>query len=150
MKTVNVSFLRLMATVTVLFICYLIANAGPGSINADIAYADPSGGGPTVLSVAKIIHNASTVEALAQELDQVLAAYAVEREEISRNDLWKKAQDILAELIKQANNVESEISIMSNKQLDKVYARKLDRVLSIVIQLRATYENKMQTAGKSG
>lgn len=113
-------------------------------------YADPSGGGSTAVSVAEAVHAAAQVASLAQEFDQVMADYESEPSEDMRGELLKKARNILAQLIAQANNVESEISIMLKKKLDKVYAQKLDRVLSSVLQMKAAAESKMQRAGQGG
>jgi 2C-methyl-D-erythritol 2,4-cyclodiphosphate synthase len=113
------------------------------------SYADPSGGGATAVSVADAIHSAAEVAALSEEFAKVMDEYASEGSEDIRNELLKKAKNILAKLIEQANNVESEISIISKKKLDRVYSKKLDRVLSSVIQMREAAEKKMQTAGQT-
>jgi hypothetical protein len=112
-------------------------------------YADPSGGGSTAVSVAETIHSAAEVASLSEELNQVMDKYAAEGSEDIRKELLIKAKNILAKLIEQANNVESEISILSKKKLDKVYSKKLDRVLSNVLQMREAAERKIQTAGQT-
>jgi len=113
------------------------------------AYADPSGGGSTAVSVAETIHSAVEVASLSEELNQVMTEYESEGSEDTRNELLKKAKNILAKLVEQANNVESEISIISKKKLDKVYSKKLDRVLSNVLQMREAAKKKMQPAGQT-
>ena len=111
------------------------------------AYADPSGGGSTAVSVADTIHSAVEVTSLSEEFNQVMAEFDAESSGDRRKELLKKAKNILAKLIQQANNVESEISIIAEKKLGKRYSKKLDRVLSRVLQLKEAAERKMQTAG---
>lgn len=113
------------------------------------AYADPSGGGSTAVSVADTIHSAVEVASLFEEFNGVMAEYESEGSGDRRKELLKKAKNILAKLIEQANNVESEISIIAKKKLDKAYSKKLDRVLSRVVQMREAAERKMQTAGRT-
>lgn len=113
------------------------------------AYADPSGGGSTVVSVADTIHSAAEVASLLEEFNGAMAEYESEGSESIRKELLKKAKNILAKLIEQANNVESEISIIAKKKLGKLYSKKLDRVLSSVLQMREAAERKMQTAGRA-
>jgi 2C-methyl-D-erythritol 2,4-cyclodiphosphate synthase len=113
------------------------------------AYADPSGGGSTAVSVADTIHSAVEVASLYEAFNKVMAEYESEGSGDRRKELLKKAKNILTKLIEQANNVESEISIMAKKKLDKAYSKKLDRVLSRVVQMREAAERKMQTAGRA-
>ena len=113
------------------------------------AYADPSGGGYAAVSVADAIHSAGEVASLFEEFNGVMAAYESEGSEDIKKELLKKAKDILAKLIEQANNVESEISIMAKKKLNKVYSKKLDRVLSSVLQMKEAAERKMQAVGQA-
>jgi 2C-methyl-D-erythritol 2,4-cyclodiphosphate synthase len=113
------------------------------------AYADPSGGGSTAVSVADTIHSAVEVVSLFEEFNGVMAEYESESSGELRKELLKKAKNILAKLIEQANNVESEISIIAKKKLGKLYSKKLDRVLSSVLQMREAAESKMQTAGQA-
>ena len=110
------------------------------------AYADPSGGGSTVVSVADTIHSAVGVVSLFEEFNGVMAEYESESAGELKKELLKRAKNILAKLIEQANNVESEISIIAKKKLGKLYSKKLDRVLSSVLQMREAAERKMQTA----
>ncbi len=114
------------------------------------AYADPGGGGSTAVSVADAVHAAAQVASLSQEFDQVMADFESATSDDARGELLKKAKNILSQLVAQANNVESEISILLEKKLDEVYARKLDRVLSGVLQMKAAAENKMRRAGQTG
>jgi len=114
------------------------------------AYADPSGGGTTAVSVANTIHSAAQVVSLSKEFDNVMAEYESEGVEDRRNELLNRAKNILNQLIEQANNVESEISIVSKKKLDKVYSKKLDRVLLIVLRMREAADKKMQAADQAG
>lgn len=113
------------------------------------AYADPSGGGSTAVSVADTIHSAAEVASLFEEFNGVMAEYESESAGELRKELLKKAKNILAKLIEQANNVESEISIIAKKKLGKLYSKKLDRVLSSVLQMREAAERKMQTASQA-
>jgi len=113
------------------------------------AYADPSGGGSTAVSVADTIHSAVEVASLYEAFNKVMAEYESEGSGDRRKELLKKAKNILTKLIEQANNVESEISIMAKKKLDKAYSKKLDRVLSRVVQMREAAERKMQTASRA-
>ena len=113
------------------------------------AFADPSGGGSTVVSVADTIHSAVGVASLFEEFNGVMAEYESESSGELRKELLKRAKNILAKLIEQANNVESEISIIAKKKLGKLYSKKLDRVLSSVLQMRETAERKIQTAGQA-
>jgi 2C-methyl-D-erythritol 2,4-cyclodiphosphate synthase len=137
MKINNASLFPFMALLIALIVC------NPN------AYADPSGGGSTAVSVADTIHSAVEVASLFEEFNGVMAEYESEDSEDIRKELLKKAKNILAKLIEQANNVESEISIMAKKKLDELYAKKLDRVLSRVVQMREAAERKMQTAGQA-
>ena len=114
------------------------------------AYADPSGGGSAAVSVAEAIHSAVEVASLSEELNQVMAEYESGGTEDIRKELLRKAKNILAKLIEQANSVESEISIISKKKLDRVYSEKLDRVLSNVLLMREAAEKKMQAARPAG
>jgi 2C-methyl-D-erythritol 2,4-cyclodiphosphate synthase len=113
------------------------------------AYADPSGGGTTAVSVADTVHSAAEVASLSQEFNQVMAEYESESSEDIREGLLKRAKNILAKLIEQANNVESEISIVAKKKLGKLYSKKLDRVLSSVLEMREAAEKKMQVADQA-
>ena len=79
----------------------------------------------------------------------VMAEYESESSGELRKELLKKAKNILIKLIEQANNVESEISIIAKKKLGKLYSKKLDRVLSSVLQMREVAERKMQAAGQA-
>ena len=114
------------------------------------AYAAPSGGGATAVSVAETVHAAAQVASLSEELNQVLAEYQSEISAERRKELLKKAKNLLARLIEQANNVEAEISILSEKKLDTVYAQKLERVLSRVLEMKAAAESKLQGTGQAG
>ncbi len=113
------------------------------------AHADPSGGGSTAVSVADTVHSAAELTSLSEEFNSVMREYESEGSEEIRNELLKRAKNIFAKLIEQANNVESEISIISKKKLGKLYSRKLDRVLSIVLQMKEVAERKMQAAGQA-
>jgi len=112
--------------------------------------ADPSGGGATTVSVANAVHSAAAVASLSDAFNGVMAEYEAEASEERRRELLDKAKNLLIKLIEQANNVESEISIVSKKKLDKVYSKKLDRVLSNVLRMREAAEKKMQAAGPAG
>ena len=114
------------------------------------AYADPSKSGTPVVSVANTIHAAAQVVSLSAEFDRVMAEYDSEYLKDKKEELLNQAKNILSQLIEQANNVESEISILSRKKLDKMYSQKLERVLSNVLRMRQAAEKKMQTADQAG
>jgi hypothetical protein len=114
------------------------------------AYADPSKSGTATVSVANTIHSAAQVVSLSEEFDSVMAEYDSEYLKEKKEELLNRAQNILNKLIEQANNVESEISILSKKKLDKIYSQKLERVLSNVLRMREAAEKKMQTADQAG
>ena len=137
MKINNACTFPLLALFIVLIVC------------SPNAYADPSGGGTTAVSVADTVHSAAGVASLSQEFNQVMAEYESEDSEDIREGLLKRAKNILAKLIEQANNMESEISIIAKKKLGKLYSKKLDRVLSSVLQMREAAEKKMQTADQA-
>ena len=119
------------------------------AFNSDV-YADPSGGGTAAISVANTIHSAAVVVSLSEKFNSVMAEYSSEALKDRKEELLNKAKNILNQLIEQANNVESEISIVSKKNLDKIYSKKLDRVLSKVLQMKEAAEKKMQTSGQAG
>ena len=98
--------------------------------------ADPSGGGSTAVSVADVVHSAAGVETLAKKIDAIMAEYEKEASAGRKKELLNQAKDILTKLDELVNNIESEISILSKKKLDKVYAEKLERILSRITQLR--------------
>ena len=75
--------------------------------------------------------------------------YELAASDQARKALLDRARKILAQLIEQANNVESEISIISKKKLDKIYSEKLDRVLSSVLQMREVAQKRMQAADQA-
>jgi hypothetical protein len=79
-----------------------------------------------------------------------MAEYDSEFLKEKKRELLNRAKNILTQLIEQANNVESEISILSKKKLDKIYSQKLERVLSNVLRIREAAEKKMQTAEQAG
>ena len=135
MKNINACLFYLLALLIALIVC------NPN------AFADPSGGGSTTVSVADTLHSAKEVASLSEEFNQVMAKYESEDSGDIKEELLKKAINILAKLIEQANNVESEISIIAKKKLGKLYSKKLDRVLSNVLKMREAAERKMQTAG---
>ena len=116
-------------------------------LGAPQAFADPSPGGAAAVSVADACHNAASVAALSQELDAVMAQIASATTEGERKKLIEKAKNIFAKLMEQANNVESEISILSKKKLGKQHLAKLSRVLSTVLTLKSLAQNKMQALG---
>jgi hypothetical protein len=113
-------------------------------------YADPSGGGSATVSVANAVHSAAAVTSLSEELSNVMAEYESEESEARKLELLNKAKDLLAKLVEQSNNVESEISILSKKKMDKVYSEKLDRVLSTVLEMRKAAAKKIQAVGPTG
>ena len=113
-------------------------------------HADASGGGSTAVSVSDVVYSAAEVEALAEKFDAIMAEYGKEASTGRKTELLNKAKDLLTKLIEQANNVESEISILSKKKLDKVYAEKLERILSSILQMRETAQKQMLAANQPG
>ena len=120
------------------------------TVYVSYAYADPSGGGTATISVANAVHSAAAVASLSEEFNSVMAEYDSEFLKDKKQELLNRAKNILNQLIEQANNVESEISILSKKKLDKIYSKKLERVLSNVLRMREAAEKKMQTAEQAG
>ena len=114
------------------------------------AYSDPSKSGTPTVSVANTIHSAAQVVSLFKEFNRVMAEYDSEYLEDKKKELLNRAKNILNQLIEQANNVESEISILSKKKLDKIYSKKLERVLANVLRMKEAVEKKMQTAEQTG
>lgn len=110
------------------------------------AYANPSGGGTTAVSVADAVHSAAGVASLSEEFNRIMGDYETEVSKEGKEVLLNRAKAILTQLIEQANNVESEISIISKKKLGKLYSKKLDRVLSSVLQMRKMAKKRMQAA----
>lgn len=113
------------------------------------AYANPSGGGTTAVSVADAVHSAAGVASLSEEFNRIMGDYETEVSKEGKEVLLNRAKAILTQLIEQANNVESEISIISKKKLGKLYSKKLDRVLSSVLQMREMAKKKMQAADRA-
>ena len=114
------------------------------------ACADPSKSGTPAVSVANTIHSAAEVVSLSAEFDRVMAEYDSEYLKERKDELLNQAKNILNQLIEQAHSVESEISILSKKKLDKMYLQKLERVLSNVVRMRQVAEKKMQGAEPAG
>lgn len=114
------------------------------------AYSDPSGGGAEVVSVAEAVHSAGQVAFLFEAYSKVMDDAEVETDKERRSILLERANTILEKLIQQANNVESEIAILTSKKLDKSYMQKLDRVLTNVRKMKTSAEQRMQAATKTG
>jgi len=114
------------------------------------AYAGAAGGGSTAVSVASTVHSAAEVTSLLNQFNELMDQYDKEVLPEKKRALFEKAQNILTELIEQANDVESEISILTKKKLNKVYSDKLDRVLKNVRQMRMMAQKRMKAAVKSG
>lgn len=129
-------------TLPVLFICIITWSP---NVNAD-----PSGGGSAAVSVADIVHSAADVASLSNRFDSIIAESEKVDSPGRKTELLNQAKDILTKLTEQANNVESEITILSKKKLDKVYVEKLDRILSRVLQIRTEASKKMKAGSHSG
>ncbi|MFO7785675.1 MAG: hypothetical protein ACQET7_14465 [Thermodesulfobacteriota bacterium] len=114
------------------------------------SYADASGGGSAATSVADAVHAAGEVQSLADQFNSVMDRFDREESVDRKKRLLQEAENILAKLIAQANDVESEISILSRKKLDKVYANKLDRVLANVQNMRKAAQDRMEAASLAG
>ncbi len=114
------------------------------------SYADASGGGSAATSVADAVHAAGEVQSLADQLNAVMNRFDREESADRKKALLQEAENILAKLIARANDVESEISILSRKKLDKVYANKLDRVLANVRNMRQAARNRMEATSLAG
>jgi hypothetical protein len=108
--------------------------------------ADPSGGGTAATSVAGAVHGAGDVAALAEQFGAVMDRYAREPSPDRRRKLLQEANDILARLVAQADDVEAEIAILSQKKLEKPYLDKLERVLANVQGMRRQAEARMAAA----
>ena len=80
------------------------------------AYANPSGGGTTAVSVADAVHSAAGAASLSEEFNRIMGDYETEVSKEGKEVLLNRAKAILTQLIEQANNVESEISIISKKK----------------------------------
>lgn len=129
-------------TLLIVFICIIIW--GP-NVNAD-----PSGGGSAAVSVADIVHSAADVVSLSNRFDSIIAESEKVDSPGRKTELLNQAKDMLTKLIEQANNVESEITILSKKKLDKVYVEKLDRILSRVLLIRTEAPKRMKAGSQSG
>jgi hypothetical protein len=114
------------------------------------AYAGAAGGGSAAVSVANAVHSAGEVTSLLNQYNELMDQYDKEVLAEKKRVLFKKAQNILTELIEQANDVESEISILTKKKLNRVYSNKLNRVLKNVRQMRMTAQKRMKATVKSG
>ena len=140
MKMNKVCTFPLLVFLVVLIVC------NPNAYAEQAGAIGTSGGGTTAVSVADTVHSAAKMASLSEEFNRAMSEYESEDSEDIKEGLLKRAKNILAQLIEQANNVESEISIISKKKLGKLYSKKLDRVLSIVLQMRKVAESKMQAA----
>jgi hypothetical protein len=125
---------------TVLFVYVLGSTA---------VFADASGD-PDAVSVAEALHSAGDLSILYDEFNSVMNEYVIEKSPEKKKQLLEKAKAILAKLNKQADSVESEISILSKKKLDKVHAGQLDRVLKNVRQMRASAQKRLAEAVAAG
>lgn len=114
------------------------------------SYADASGGGSAATSVADAVHAGAEVGSLADQFDAIMDQFDREESADRRKMLLQEADNILSRLIARANDVESEISILSRKKLDKVYANKLDRVLANVQDMRQMAQARMAAASQAG
>lgn len=117
------------------------------SINA---FSDAAGGGSTAVSVADAVHSAGEVTSLFNQFNRVMDLYDKEVSPEKKKELLGKARNILDKLVEQANNVESEISILTKEKLDRVYSEKLSRVLKNVRQMRMAAQKRMKLAVKGG
>lgn len=108
--------------------------------------ADPSGGGTAATSVAGAVHGAGDVAALAEQFDAIMDQYAREPSPDRRKELLREAGDVLARLVAQADDVESQIAILSEKKLEKPYLEKLERVLANVQDMRREARQRMAAA----
>ena len=123
-------------TLLALFIVITIWNPQVNAGGSGASTGDQSGGGSTAVSVADVVYSAAGVETLAKKIDAIMAEYEKEASAGRKKELLNQAKDILTKLDELVNNIESEISILSKKKLDKVYAEKLERILSRITQLR--------------
>ena len=125
----------------------LNAFGGPYGIDA---YAEPSGGGTAAVAVADAVHAAGKVAALSEAYGEVMGQAAAETDSDARGALLERAKNILDALVQLADNVESKITILTQKKLDRAYLRKLDRMLSKVRQWRQAAKEQMQAATGPG
>jgi hypothetical protein len=113
------------------------------------AHADASGGGSNAVSVADAVHGAGDVASLAEQFNAVMDQFDREESADRRRALLEEANNMLAKLVAQANDVESEVAILSEKKLDRVYAAKLDRVLASVQRMRKAAEDRFAAANQA-
>jgi hypothetical protein len=136
-------------TKTHLFIFLVILMSGLVS-NHPEAWAEPSAGEPAAVPVATAVHGAADAASLFDEFNAVMDQYDRETSPARKKELLEKAKNILARLIDQAKSVESEVSVLTKKRLDKIYVKKLNRVLSRVAQMRNEAQQRMLAAKKTG
>lgn len=113
--------------------------------------------------VASSIRSAAEVQALSDELGQVMDEYDVQREKCmtladpverakcneNLQTVLARARDILKKLNQQADSVESRISLASNeKPINPGYMEKVDRVLASVREMRKVANKRVEDATK--
>jgi hypothetical protein len=137
-------FISLIATNQDAFADY--ASTVESAETAEMADADPMAN----VSVADAVHGAAEVMALAREFNAVMDEYGTETSGDRKKQLLERANNILKKLIALANSVEAEISTLARENLKQIYLRKLDRVLSSVVQARQVAQKRMQETRQTG
>jgi hypothetical protein len=137
----------LMVGWLILALAFLVNNP---EARSDCSDGDPTGGGSTTVSVAKAVHSAGDLIKQYQEYYDIINQYVRETSPEKKKQLLEKAKKMLSRLNEQAENVEAEIAALSQKKLKRAYARKLERVLKRVQTVRASAQNRMQDAVRTG
>lgn len=128
-------------------------NLGLGEDDAEIraatAMARAGGGGSHTVSVAGAVHSAGDLISSLDAFNALMDRYDTEILPEEKRKILTRAKDLLAKLLEQANNVESEIMILSQKKLTQAQQAKLDRVLKIVATKREQAKKRMNNSLKA-
>jgi hypothetical protein len=127
------------------------------------ADSDVGSGQAGVTSVTSMVHSAGEVEILFNQFNKTMENYDNQKTKCGRlidpkekarcnsiaKRLLKDAKDILAKLNKQARGIESEIAV-KRKKVNKRLAKKLDRILKAVVEMRRAANSRMKASSVSG
>ncbi|MCP3876410.1 MAG: hypothetical protein GY699_25120 [Desulfobacteraceae bacterium] len=119
------------------------------SFTNTLVFASPTGGGSDAVSVASTVHAAGDLSETFDEFNTIMDEYGRETDSKKKKKLLEKAKSIFSKLINQANDIESEVSILSKKKLNDVYSKKLDRVLQAVLEMKKLASNDMNKINKN-
>ncbi|MCP3876408.1 MAG: hypothetical protein GY699_25110 [Desulfobacteraceae bacterium] len=129
---------------TPVFSSYGGGGVGVGGGDSPAALGIASGsGGPSVTTVASAVHAGSALSETFVKYNTIMEEYDKETDLAKKKRLLEKAKSIFSELINQANDIESEVSIASKKKLNDMYSKKLDRVLQAVLEMKKLASNDM-------